>query len=131
MVWLWWRGVRVGRRITPTTIGWLMLACTALFIVTNKVFSPQYLLWLTPVAVATVACSPRVDVGARRFTVLLVLVGLVTQGISPNTYVLVTEMSWANPIGVALLVIRDAGLLGLTWYACRRAWLGTAQLPER
>lgn len=126
MVWLWWRGAQVGRRITPATIGWLMLACTALFIVTNKVFSPQYLLWLTPVAVATVACSPRGDVGARRFSVLLVLVGLVTQVIYPNTYVLVTEMSWANPIGVGLLVVRDVGLLGLTWYACRRAWLGTA-----
>lgn len=127
MVWLWWRGMRVGRRITPTTIGWLMLASTALFIVTNKVFSPQYLLWLTPVAVATVACSSRGDVGARRFTVLLVLVGLVTQVIYPNTYVLVTEMSWANPIGVGLLLVRDLGLLALTWYACRRAWLGTAR----
>ena len=126
---LWWRAWRAGDRVTPTTVGWLVLLSTALFIVTNKVFSPQYLLWLTPVAVVVVAATTRPDRGARRFTVLLIAVGLLTQVIYPNAYVLVTEMSWANPIGVALLLARDVGLLGLTWYAAQRTWTGTARAP--
>lgn len=129
MATLWWRGWRAGRSFTPAGIGWVMLTCTALFIVTNKVFSPQYLLWLTPIVVAILACTRTTDTGARRFAVLLVLVGVVTQVVYPNAYVLVTEMSWGNPIGVGLLLVRDVGLVGLTWYAARRAWLATARVP--
>jgi hypothetical protein len=124
---LWWRSWRAGRTVTPATIGWLVLLSTTLFIVTNKVFSPQYLLWLTPVAVVVVAVSGRTDLGPRRFTALLIAVGVITQVIYPNAYVLVTEMSWANPIGVLLLAVRDLGLLALTWYAARRCWSVTAR----
>lgn len=131
MALLWWRGWRAGPNISPTTVGWIMLTSTALFIVTNKVFSPQYLLWLTPIAVAVLAVTSRTDLGSRRFAVLLVLVGLLTQVIYPNAYVLVTEMSWANPVGVGMLAVRDAGLLALTWYAARRSWHGTAHVPVR
>jgi hypothetical protein len=123
---LWWRAWRSGRTIPASTLGWIMLACTTLLVVTNKVFSPQYLMWIGPLAVATVACSPRRDRGVRRWTVILIVVGFVTQIVYPNAYVLVAAMSWGNPIGVGLLVVRDAGLLGLTWYACRRAWHETA-----
>ncbi len=126
MVLLWLRAWRT-RTVSPAVVGWVMLTCTALFIVTNKVFSPQYLLWLSPLAVAVVALGPRRDRGARRFAVVLVVVGALTQVIYPNAYVLVTEMSWANPIGVGLLAARDVGLLGLTWYAAARAWNGTAR----
>ena len=55
-------------------------------------------MWLTPIVVAILACTRTTDTGARRFAVLLVLVGVVTQVVYPNAYVLVTEMSWGNPI---------------------------------
>ncbi|HEY7857517.1 MAG TPA: glycosyltransferase 87 family protein [Candidatus Nanopelagicales bacterium] len=129
LVVLWWRAWRRRPQLTAAQVGWLMLAVTTLFILTNKVFSPQYLLWLSPVAVATIACSPRSDLAVRRWTVLLVVDGLITQGIYPNSYVLVITPAWYNPIGVALLVLRDVLLVGLTWYAVRRAWQATAAGP--
>lgn len=130
VVLLWWRSWRRRPEVTPAQVGWVMLAVTTLFIVTNKVFSPQYLLWLSPVAVATIACSPRSDQGVRRWTALLVLDGLITQVIYPNSYVMVITPAWYNPIGVGLLVLRDVLLLALTWYAVRRAWRETAAPPR-
>jgi hypothetical protein len=36
---------------------------------------------------------------------------------------------WANPLGVALLAIRDLALIGFVVYAGRRAWRETAAPP--
>lgn len=130
VVLLWVRAWRRRPGLSPAQVGWLMLAVTTLFILTNKVFSPQYLLWLSPVAVATVACSPATDLAVRRWTVLLVVDGLVTQVIYPNSYVMVITPAWYNPFGVAMLLVRDVLLVGLTWYAVRRAWQVTSRRTD-
>ena len=127
---MWLRMWLAGDRITAETVGWMMLASTGLLILTNKVFSPQYLLWLSPVAIAMVALAPRRDTGVRRFTVLLLLVGVLTQLIYPITYGWVVGIYWANPIGVLLLALRDVALIGFVIYAGRRAWRESARTRE-
>jgi hypothetical protein len=122
---LWFRSWRRGPLLSAADVGWLMLTITGLFIVTNKVFSPQYLLWLIPVAVATISCTPADDLRIRRWTVILIGVAVVTHLIYPNLYFLVGGESPFNPIGVLLLALRDAGLVGLTYYAVNFCWRRT------
>jgi hypothetical protein len=122
---LWVRAWLRGRTVDAETVGWLMLTSIGLLIVTNKVFSPQYLLWLSPVAIAMVSVAPRRDTGIRRFTVLLLLVGVLTQLIYPTLYLWISEIYWANPLGVALLAVRDVALVGFVVYTARRAWADT------
>ncbi len=126
---LWLRAWRRGATISAETVGWIMLTTTGLLILTNKVFSPQYLLWLSPVAIAMVAVAPRADTGVRRFVVLLLSVGILTQLIYPILYLWISGVYWANPLGVMLLAIRDVALIGFVVYAGRRAWRETAALP--
>jgi hypothetical protein len=123
---LWVRAWLRGRSVDAETVGWLMLTSVGLLIVTNKVFSPQYLLWLSPIAIAMVAVAPRRDTGIRRFTVLLLLVGVLTQLIYPTFYLWISEIYWANPLGVVLLAVRDVALIGFVVYTARRAWADTA-----
>ncbi len=127
MAYLWLRAWRKGRSIGAETVGWLMLTTAGLLILTNKVFSPQYLLWLSPIAIAMVALAPRSDTGVRRFAVLLLTVGVLTQVIYPIFYLWVSEVYWANPLGILLLGIRDGALVGFVVYAGRRAWVETAR----
>jgi hypothetical protein len=123
---LWWRAWRRGATVGAETVGWIMLTSTGLLILTNKAFSPQYLLWLSPVAIAMVAVAPRGDTGVRRFAVLLLTVGVLTQVIYPNAYALVAGPNLFNPVGVLLLAIRDVALIGFVVYAWRRAWNETS-----
>jgi len=123
---LWFRAWRRGATIGAETVGWIFLTTTGLLILTNKVFSPQYLLWLSPVAIAMVALAPRGDTGVRRFVVLLLSVGVLTQLIYPILYLWISEIYWANPLGVALLALRDVFLVGFVVYAWRRSWAETS-----
>lgn len=129
MALMWVRLWRAGSTVTAETVGWLMLASTGLLILTNKVFSPQYLLWLSPVAIAMVSLAPRRDTGVRRFTVLLLLVGVLTQLIYPILYGWVVGIYWANPLGVLLLAARDVALIGFVVYSGRRAWRESSPRP--
>jgi len=130
MALLWLRAWKRGATISAETVGWIFLTTTGLLILTNKVFSPQYLLWLSPVAIAMVAVAPRGDTGVRRFVVLLLTVGILTQVIYPILYLWVSEIYWANIPGVMLLALRDLFLLGFVVYAWRRAWNETAAPAE-
>lgn len=130
MLTLWYRAWRRGKAIGAETVGWIMLTTIGLLILSNKVFSPQYLLWLSPVAIAMVAIAPRGDSGVRRFVVLLLCVGVLTQIIYPVLYLWISEIYWANPLGVALLALRDVFLVGFVVYAWRRSWSETAPTAE-
>jgi len=123
---LWLRAWRRGSTIDPKAVGWIVLTTTGMLILTNKVFSPQYLLWLSPIAIAMVSLSPRTDTGVRRFSVLLLSVGVLTQIIYPVLYLWVSDIYWANPIGVLMLLTRDIALVGFVVYSGRRAWIATA-----
>ena len=57
---------------------------------------------------------------------LLLSVGVLTQIIYPVLYLWVSDIYWANPIGVLMLLTRDIALVGFVVYSGRRAWIATA-----
>lgn len=101
---------------------WLAVALVAAMIVTNKVGSPQFVLWLTVPAVLLA------EAGARRHWIGVGAIGLVavlTQLQFPWTY------DWlvvADPLGVLLLTLRNlvhVGILvGAVWMLVRAARRG-------
>lgn len=80
---LWGRLLRRQVAATAEQVAWVSLAGVTGFVVTGKVLSPQYLLWLLAIVVAGLAVSN----GARAFrtwaAVLLVVVAL-THGFTPE-----------------------------------------------
>jgi len=78
----------------------LMVCLTWVFILTNKVFSPQYLIWVAPLMLGMVVVKPEFF----RFGVLFLVISLMTQGIFPRLYYLMREF---NPFMVALLNARN------------------------
>jgi len=130
------RSWRAQRTITPETIALIVFTSVGLIILTNKVFSPQYMLWLAPIAIAALAVGAPHDAptneagdehgGLTRAAVSVLLVGVLTQVIYPLTYFWVIEERWTNPIGVLLLLIRDITLAYIVYYLGRRAWVRTS-----
>jgi len=130
------RAWRAQSSITPSTISLIAFTSIGLIILTNKVFSPQYIQWLLPTAIAALALSLS-DVGMReddepanehddgqlrRAATFLLVVGALTQLIYPRLYDWVSQNQPTNPIGVLLLLLRDAGLAYVVYYFGRRAW---------
>lgn len=116
----WWRLCEqpiapAGLRPTSTTVETLAAyAAIALltFIVTNKVFSPQYLIWLLPFA----------PLLRRRHALLMMLIGALTTLLFPFDYADLIEM---RRLPVLLLNLRNALVLVLL------GWLLLAYAPAR
>jgi uncharacterized membrane protein len=90
------------------------LAIVAVFIVLNKVGSPQYLCWLVPPVVLGLVVARR-D-WARPAVLVLVLCAL-TQLVYPVFY---GEVLTAHPLGVGILTVRNALLVVLgVWMVVR------------
>ena len=114
--------IAVRRSHGREAIVWLALAMVAAMIVTNKVGSPQFVLWLTVPALLLA------EAGARRHWIGVGAVGLVallTQVQFPWTY------DWlvvADPLAVLLLTLRNllhVGILvGAVWMLVRAARRG-------
>jgi hypothetical protein len=130
------RAWRMGSTITADTIALIIVSAIGLIIMSNKVFSPQYLLWITPsVAVALAldswkdagdekAAAPT-DQGLQRITTLLLAVAALTQLIYPRCYDWVSQLNPLNPLGVTMLAVRDIALAIVVYSFCRRAWAAT------
>lgn len=117
---------RLWRRSTEApgaAVGWVSLALVGLLVVTNKVFSPQYLLWLVPLAVVLMILTA--DPLATRITVALMLVGALGQVIYPFAYSWVDVAGSANSAGVALLALRMGALAVVVGVAVARAFRET------
>lgn len=118
-----------------------VLAC--LLIVGNKVFSPQYLVWIAPLLALlaarnrapqgstnpapTSAVDPRTPAARAliptRYLGLFLLVSVLTMVIYPSTYdSLIHTAPSATP--VIALAVRNLGMLVLTVWACA-LWVGT------
>ena len=104
-------------RVRADRVASAMLAALAVFWLTAKVFSPQYLTWAIPLAPALSGAR------GRRIGWLLVACMAVTQIYLRGYYDHVTEQ---RPLGVATMVVRLATLGALLWFTLR-----PAPLPER
>lgn len=101
---------------------WATLSVACLLVLTNKVFSPQYLAWLVPVAVAVLA----LDRTARARTAAYLMLGaaVAAQVLFPWLYPSVTGPDPVDGtlLAVVLIGIRLALVVAVAWIATRRAW---------
>lgn len=121
---LWGAALRRGDRVGPATVAWMSLAAVGAFMVTSKVLSPQYLLWLLPLAAAAAAGGRgralRVWAG-----LLLVATGL-TQVVFPELYGHLTGDGDLTGLAVGVLATRNALLLALVVWAAVAAVRGVS-----
>ena len=114
--------------------GLLMVAATAIMIVTNKTFSPQYLIWLAGPIAATLALCPRGRPAARTLNwaaIWTLAITALTQVIYPTLYDYLDGYSSGPlvPVTTALLAVRNAALLALTLWliiTLARRFLGSS-----
>ena len=105
---------------TLAEAGLLMVAATAIMIVTNKTFSPQYLIWLAGPLAATLALTPSGPSPARRLlgraAAGTLVLTLATQLVYPLLYDYLIGYKDGPLVWVAqtLLAARNIGLAGLT-----------------
>ncbi len=134
------RAWRLQYVVTPFTVALISFTSVGLIIMSNKVFSPQYLLWLVPTGVVAVAlasppstgeASPQSrDLGLQRAMTLLLLIALLTQIIYPRAYDWISQLNPQNELGVVMLAIRDLALAYVIYYVGRRAWRCTSRVHQ-
>jgi hypothetical protein len=104
LAWLGWRRLHVERdllgRVSPATVVLLAAASVVMLLVTSKVFSIQYVVWLVPFA----ALLPR-----GQFWLAAVIVGL-TMPIHPLLY---DELVGQDALPIVILNLRNGLLLAL------------------
>jgi hypothetical protein len=100
----WIRRPGTGRPDRERTLLLLTLLFLLGFTLTNKVFSPQYLLWLAPLLAAAYGAQPRLGFGAGLF----LLAAALSQAIFPRFY---DQLLGLQPGLVAVLNLRNAALL--------------------
>lgn len=128
----WWRlrGRPVSAGGAAEALVWLVLATVGVFMVTNKVLSPQYLLWLLPAAAAgLVVLRGRAVRPLLVWTLGLLVATALTQEIYPRQYgYLLGRFDGTDRI-VDLLAARNVLLLALVAYAAGRASLLLLRRP--
>ncbi|MEO6887062.1 MAG: glycosyltransferase family 87 protein [Jatrophihabitantaceae bacterium] len=118
LLWLWVRAYRHGRN-DPVFVGWLLLTAILIVIITNKTFSPQYLLWLAGPVLAMLWNNPD-DPATRRVAIGVIAAGLVTQLEFPDWYYPLTHTTPLTFAATTALLVRDGIILWLTWVAARQ-----------
>lgn len=115
-------GASAARLLPP-----LALALTLVLIVTNKVGSPQFTLWIIAVVVAWIVMDPR---RAAPVAWVALLIALFTNLIYPWEY---PQVMTPTPFGVLLLVFRNGlelGALTLAIVAVVRSWRDARRAPR-
>lgn len=118
LAWWWWR-----KQWRPTVVADATLVATLLMIVTSRVISPQYLIWL----LATAAfCLLSKDTSQRR-SALLILISLpVTQWIFPYNF---TSLLHFHLSVILAVVVRDSLLLAAAAIGFIDLWRDTVAGP--
>lgn len=117
VVWLYlaYRLLR-GKTLTLRTLVWLSLGVVAGYIVTNRVLSPQYMLWILPLCASGLILLPtqRMWMWSR---VLLVATGM-TQVVYPLSYRLIVDhYDGLSFVAVSIMTFRNMLLVWLFFYA--------------
>ncbi|HSN43599.1 MAG TPA: glycosyltransferase family 87 protein [Propionibacteriaceae bacterium] len=131
---IWWL-VRGNQRLVEAAA--LMLLVIIVMIVTNKTFSPQYIIWLGGPLAASFAISARSPHGSPesfhddrrlvRIGALLLVLTVATQLIYPIGY---GPLAWGSPkfphvllvVMTVVLVARNVGMVWLLWLVVRWIW---------
>ncbi|RSS61143.1 glycosyltransferase 87 family protein [Streptomyces sp. WAC06614] len=111
---LLWR-VRA-RRWTAATPFDAALCAVLLFVVTSRVLSPQYLVWLLGLAAVCLSCRRTTQRPVAR---LVLAATPVTALAYPLNY---SDVMAGNAFGTALMVVRNGLLLAAAFWSCRRLW---------
>lgn len=126
LAWTLWTTAMLWRR-TPSpdvvvAAAWALLSCVSLLVLSNKVFSPQYMVWLLPLVVVVLAVTR--DQAARTCTYLILAAAVAAQALYPWLYTSVTEHQpgVGNIVAVALVGVRLALVCAVAWIATRRTW---------
>jgi hypothetical protein len=115
----WWTLWRLRERVRPATALWVALAAVIGFVVVGKVLSPQYLLWLLPLAAAGLVVA---DSGRLRWWTLGLLVATgLTQVVFPGFYGAITHRTGLVWLPMAALLLRNALMVVLLVEAGRAA----------
>jgi len=114
--------VRPAGTVPPAAVGLLATGTVCLMIITDKSFSPQYLIWLGALLAAMGVAA--VDAETTRLNRLLLALAVLTQVVYPGMYGLLVNI---NPLAVVLVIARDALLVLLAWVALRRFWTLTGR----
>lgn len=122
---LWWRAWRLGTDLPVETVAWLCLAAVSGFVVTGKVLSPQYLLWLLPIAAAALVVARAPARPLVRWTLLLLLAAALTQLVFPVGYGMLLSAQPGTTATVLVLALRNLLLVWLSVAACRESWRHT------
>jgi hypothetical protein len=113
---VYWRQAR-GR----LTIGQAMLACLCAVMVTNKIFSPQYVIWVLPIVAAV-----------EGFDLIWIAIGILTTLDFPIVYGLRAPI-WESPYSwqfMPVIAIRNGLLLYATLRAILRSKRKTSPATE-
>lgn len=124
LVAMWVKAWRRGDVLTGDAVVWMCLAAVTAFMVSSKVLSPQYLLWLLPAAAAglAVAETPRGVRQLRWFAAVLLIATGVTHLIFPVFYAGLVSHNPQSLWVVLLLVARNAMLVWLLFQAVAETW---------
>lgn len=121
---LWGAAFRHGSRLDLDTVVWLALAAVGLFVVTSKVLSPQYLLWLLPAA--AVGAGTARSRSAVVWAALLLVATAATQLVFPELYGHLTRVGEHSGTAVLVLALRNLLLVLLTGWALAAAVRGVS-----
>ncbi|MDO4910731.1 MAG: hypothetical protein Q3972_03185 [Corynebacterium sp.] len=108
------------KKIRPIDGIRLAVMAVCMVIVANKVFSPQYLLWLIPLVVLLVAVDTEID--WRRPAQLMFWIGLLTTLVFPVLYNQIKD--YHNPLAMLVMIVRNILVVYLTYIAGRNFFIG-------
>lgn len=100
----------------------LTIAHLLAFILTNRVLSPQYLIWIAPPLLALAA----LERAFRAPCALFLACALLSQLIFPRGYPVLKAF---HPLAIGLLNLRNLGLLALAWLVIRQVPAAPRALP--
>ncbi len=129
LVVLWSRIARLGRDLSTDALVWASMASTLGFLCASKVLSPQYLLWVLPMAVAGLAVVTRTRPALLRLTVGLIVAAALVARDLPGALRAARAAPRRQLLAVTVLVVRNVLLVALLVQACVRALRLTARRP--
>ncbi|MFF5917083.1 glycosyltransferase 87 family protein [Streptomyces flavochromogenes] len=107
------------RRFSSSTTADAAFVAVLLFTLTSRVISPQYMIWLFGLAAVCLAYR---STSMRRPAHLVLWATAVTQFEYPVWFSHVTQ---SDPLGIAVLFLRNGLLVVAAFYACRALWRHT------